>query len=112
MRLYEIVGISDNQKLAGLVQLLSGRASDENSRKEISTDSFIKMARNLGIQLSPETITDVIAKPPLNNILEPYQPNSGVVRFRGNDEPDSEMSYNQSEEIVDANAKRAMKSAF
>lgn len=109
MRLYEIMGIPDDQKLVGLAQLLSGRASDTNARKEISTDSFIKLARNLGIQLTPDTIGEVIAKPPLSNVLEPYSPNSGVVRFKGNEEPEPMMSYNQAEEIVDTNAKRAMK---
>lgn len=109
MRLYEFVGVTNDQKLVGLAQLLTGRASDTNARKEISTDSFINLARNLGVQLTPDTIADSIAKPPLSNVLEPYQPNSGVVRFKGNDEPEPEMSYNQAEEIVDTNAKRAMR---
>lgn len=109
MRLYEFAGISDDQRIVGLAQLLSGRASDTNAQKEISTDSFISLARNLGVQLTPDTIADVIARPPLSNVFEPYQPNSGVVRFKGNDEADPEMSYNQAEEIVDTNAKRAMK---
>lgn len=111
MRLYEFAGIPDNQKLVGLAQLLSGRADNTNAKKEISTDTFIKLARNLGVQVTPDTIGDMIAKPPLSNVFEPYSPNEGVVKFKGNDEEAPMMSYNQAEEIVDTNAKRAMKNA-
>jgi hypothetical protein len=45
----------------------------------------------------------------LKNVLEPLEPNSNVVRFKGNTEAVTGMSVDQSRAVVDANAKQAMK---
>ena len=100
----------DSGKLMALSQFLSGRASDTNAKKQISTQSFIQLAQSLGVNVTPDTLGDVIAKPPLSNILEPYDPNSNVVSFKGNDQPeDTAMSPDQAQATVDSNAKAAMK---
>ena len=67
------------------------------------------MAKGLGVTISPTQLGDLIAQPPLSNVLEPYQPNSGVVRFKGNMAADADMDTDQAEEIVNQNAKAAMK---
>jgi hypothetical protein len=41
--------------------------------------------------------------------LEPLEPNSAVIRFKGNDESDAEMSTDNAADIVNQNAKAAMK---
>ena len=100
----------DSAKLMALSQFLSGRASDTDGQKQISTQAFVQMAQSLGVNVTPDTLGDLIAKPPLSNLLLPYEPNSNVIKFKGNDEPGEEpMDTDQAEKVVDSNAKSAMK---
>ena len=110
MRVREICESSDPtaQKLLALSQFLAGRADDENARKEISTDAFIQAAKSLGIEVNPQNLPEYIAQEPLKDILEPLEPNSGVIRFRGNTEGDVGMPVDQARAIVDKNAKAAL----
>ena len=97
-------------KLMALSQFLSGRANDTDAKKQISTKAFIDLAQSLGVNVTADTIGDLIAKEPLSNVLQPYDPNSGVVSFKGNDEPGEEpMDTAQAEKVVNSNAKAAMK---
>ena len=103
----------DSAKLMALSQFLSGRATDTDGKKQISTKAFIELAQNLGVNVTADTIGDLIAKEPLSNVLQPYEPNSGVVRFKGNDEPGEEpMDTAQAEKVVNSNAKAAMNKRF
>jgi hypothetical protein len=99
----------DTSKLAALSKFLSGRAEDESARKQISQDAFIQAAKSLGVNVTPDNLGDLISQEPLSNILEPLEPNSGVVRFKGNTEAATGMSVDQARAVVDANAKQAMK---
>ena len=108
MRLFEIAS-PDSQKLLALSQFLVGRADDTTAKKEISQDAFIDLAKNLGIIINRDTLGDLIAQPPLSNVLEPLDPNSGTVRFKGNETPVAGMSVDQARNVVDSNAKAAMK---
>jgi hypothetical protein len=108
MRLFEFAN-PDSQKLLALSQFLSGRSDDENAKKEISQGAFIDLAKSLGVNVTPDNLNELIAKEPLNNILEPLEPNSGVVRFKGNTEAQTGMSVDQARAVVDSNAKAAMK---
>jgi len=111
MRFCEIAESVDasTQKLLALSQFLSGRADDENARKEISTEAFMQAANSLGIEVNPQNLPEYIARDPLKDILEPFDPNSGVIRFRGNTQGDTGMPVDQARAIVDKNAKQAMK---
>ena len=105
-----ITGQVDSDKLMALTQFLSGRANDTDSKKQISTQAFVQLAQSLGVNVTADTLGDLIAKEPLSNVLLPYEPNSNVVKFKGNDEPaDAAMSVDQSRAIVDQNAKAAMR---
>ena len=97
------------QKLLALSQFLLGRSDDENAKKEISQAAFIDLANSLGITVTDTTLGDLIFQEPLSNILEPLDPNSGVVRFKGNTEAETGMSVDQARAVVDSNAKAAMK---
>ena len=100
----------DANKLMSLVQFLSGRSQDTSAKKEISQDAFIQLAKNVGVNVTHDNLGDMIAKPPLSNILEPLEPNSNVIRFKGNPEAgQQDMSVDQAQEVVDKNAKAAMK---
>ena len=100
---------ADSGKLMALTQFLNGRAADTDGKKQISTQAFIQLAQSLGVNVTPDTLGDLIAKPPLSNVLQPYDPNSNVVSFKGNEEaPDTAMSPDQAQATVDSNAKAAM----
>jgi hypothetical protein len=99
----------NGQKLMALSQFLSGRSNDESAEKQISQQAFIDLAKSLGVNVTQENLGDMIAKPPLSNVLEPLEPNSGVVRFKGDSEATTGMSVDQARAVVDSNAKSAMK---
>jgi len=107
MRLDEFA-TPDSQKLLALTKFLSGRADDTTAKKEISQAAFIDLAKSLGVIINPESLGELISQEPLSNVLEPLEPNSGVVRFKGNTEAETGMSVDQARAVVDSNAKAAL----
>ena len=99
----------DKDRLLALSTFLKDRAADENARAQISQDAFVELAQSLGVNVTKANLGDLISKEPLKNVLEPLEPNSGVVRFRGNTETTTGMTVDQAREVVDRNAKAAMK---
>jgi hypothetical protein len=99
----------NTQRLAALSQFLLGRSNDESAKKQISQEAFIDLAKSLGVNITLENLGDLISQEPLSNILEPLDPNSGVVRFKGDTEAATGMSVDQARAVVDSNAKAAMK---
>lgn len=108
MRLVEFAS-PDSQKLLALTKFLAGRADDTTAKKEISQAAFIDLARSLGVNITPDNLSEIISQEPLSNVLEPLDPNSGVVRFKGNTEAQTGMTVDQARATVDSNAKAAMK---
>ena len=102
-------GEANTQKLSALIDFLAGRAGDTNAKKQISKQAFINAAKNLGINLNDQLLSELVLKEPLKNILEPIEPNSDVIRYKGNDEVDSVMPVDAAQDIVAQNAKAAMK---
>jgi len=101
--------VNDPVKLLALATFLKDRAQDENAQAQISQDAFIEAARSLDITITPDSLAELISKDPLKNVLEPLEPNSGVIRFKGNTEAQTGMSVDQARAVVDSNAKAAMK---
>ena len=99
----------DAGRLAALSKFLAKRAEDESARKQISQDAFIQAAKSVGVNVTPDNLGDLISQEPLSNILEPLEPNSDVVRFKGDTEAQTGMSVDQARAVVDSNAKAAMK---
>jgi hypothetical protein len=99
----------NTQRLAALSQFLLGRSEDETASKQISQDAFVDLAKSLGVNVNQANLGDLISQEPLSNILEPLDPNSGIVRFKGNTEAQTGMSVDQARAVVDSNAKAAMK---
>jgi hypothetical protein len=102
-------GNKDAETLAAVSTLLAGRAEDETARKQMSINAFIELARQQGINVTQQNLSELISKEPLKNILEPLEPNSNVVRFKGNTETTTGMTVDQAQDVVDRNAKAAMK---
>ena len=95
-------------QLSGLVQFLNGRANDTNAKKEISQDAFIKLANDLDINVTAQNLADVVSQEPLSNLLEPMDPNTGMLVFKGAGEPNVAMPVNKAQDIVASAAKSAM----
>ena len=112
MRIDEVGnGRSDDTaaRLLGLAEFLLGRAQDTAGQKQISMQTFLKLAHNMQIDLTPETLQDMANQPPLNGVLMPIEPNSGMIKFKGNDSGPVPMPVNKAQDVVAAAAKRAMK---
>jgi hypothetical protein len=99
----------DTKKLAALSQFLIGRSKDESAKKQISQQAFIDAAKSLGVNVNQANLGDLISKEPLSNILEPLDPASGVISFKGDTEATTGMSVDQARAVVDSNAKAALK---
>ena len=99
----------DTKKLAALSQFLAGRSEDESAQKQISQDAFIDLAKSLGVNVTTDNLGDIIGQDPLKNILEPLDPGSNVIRFKGNTEANTGMSVDQAQAVVNSNAKAALK---
>ena len=102
-------GGADPNKLLGLVQFLAGRANDTDAQKQISQEAFIKLAQNLGINVTSQNLAELVGLPPLNGVLEPLDQQSGMITFKGADIGPSNMSVPQAQQVVDKMAKSAMK---
>jgi hypothetical protein len=111
MKIFEVdAGLAptpDPAQLAGLVQFLNGRSTDTSAKKEISQDAFIKLANDLDINITPQNLADVVSQEPLSNLLEPMDPNTGVLTFKGAGEPNVSMPVNRAQDIVASAAKSA-----
>jgi hypothetical protein len=94
-------------QLLGLVQFLAGRAEDQAGRKQISQATFISLAQSLGIIITAENLGQIIDQPPLSNVLEPLDPNSGEITFKGADIEPGGMPVNKAQDIVAAAANKA-----
>jgi len=98
----------DPKSLLGLVKFLDGRANDTSAQKQISQTAFINLAQELGINITENNLADVLAQEPLSNVLEPLDPNSGMVTFKGADIGPTAMPVNRAQDIVASSAKQAM----
>ena len=106
MRIREVAGDVDVNKLAAVSQFLLGRAEDTDAAKTISTDAFIKLAANMGISITPDRLTDLIQQPPLNNIIANIE--GDTITFQGADVVPAAMTVDQARQTVDSMAKRAI----
>jgi hypothetical protein len=100
---------NDPAQLLALTTFLKDRAEDENAQAQISQSAFIDLAQSLGVNVTATNLSDMIAQEPLSNVLEPLEPNSNVIRFKGNTEAATGMSVDQARAVVDSNAKAALK---
>jgi hypothetical protein len=108
MKIFEVAD-ADSQKLLALSQFLLSRADDETAAKEISQSAFIDLAKSLGVNVTPDNLNQLVTREPLKNILEPVQPGTGIIRFKGNVAGAPGMTVDMARATVDANAKAAMK---
>lgn len=110
MRLREFAENKANaQTLAALATFLSDRANDEAAAKQISKATFIELARSMGVNVNDTNLNDMVSAEPLSNILNPIDPSSDIISFKGDTESATGMSVDQAQEVVNSNAKAALK---
>ena len=110
MRLREFAeNKADAQTLAALATFLSDRANDEAAAKQISKATFVDLARSMGVNVNDTNLNDMVSSEPLSNILNPIDPSSDIISFKGDTEAATGMSVDQAQEVVNSNAKSAMK---
>lgn len=97
------------QKLYALSQLLRGRMKDESAKQPINVNTFVELARSLGVNVTAETLPDLVTQEPLSNILAPIEPGSPVIRFKDDAPAAAGMSVDQAQAVVNSNAKSAMR---
>jgi hypothetical protein len=92
----------------GLVEFLAGRADDTGARRQISKNAFMSLAQELGINVTAANIAEIVGRPPLSNMLEPLDPSSDVITFRGGEVTPTQMPVSKAQDIVARAAKSAL----
>ena len=97
----------DKGKLAALTQFLIGRAQDTNAPKTISTQAFLKLARDMGISLGQSQLAAMASQPPLSELISNVEPDKITFKGAEPEVDDSDMNPDQARATVDKLAKRA-----
>ena len=97
----------DAGRLVGLVQFLVGRAEDTAAKKRIGVDTFLKLARQLGINVTRSNLQNMLEQPPLDSLFEPLDPQSQFLVYKGGEQPAPGMPVDRAREVVAKMAKRA-----
>jgi len=108
MRIQEVASDPNPDRLAGLVKFLAGRADDTGARKQISKAAFMSMAQQLGVNITDQNLQDMVSRPPLSNMLEPIDPQSDQITFRGGETGSVDMPVDKAQDIVAKAAKSAL----
>ena len=99
----------DTTKLAAIGQFLLKRAQDTDAVKPMSVDTFVNLAHENGINMTPERLETLAVQPPLNNIIDSIQ--NGEIIWKGSQTPqsgDQKMSVDHARKTVNQMAKRAI----
>lgn len=111
MRIPEVDIESNADRLTALANFLNGRAEDQAAPRQISTTSFINLARGMGINIGVAQLKDLVQSPPLNSVIVDVQGDNdtGKVIFKGGDAEVNQntMSVDQAQKTVNTMAKRA-----
>lgn len=109
MLIREFIDNPDALKLAAIGQFLLKRAGDTASVKPMNVDSFVKIARDNGINMDRERLMTMAQQEPLNNIISNIQ--GDEIIWKGSETTTSSgetMSVDQARKKVDQMAKRAI----
>jgi hypothetical protein len=93
-------------RLAALGQFLLGRAKDTAAKKTVNINTFIGLARDMGIDLTPERLQTLVTQDPLRNIIANIE--GDTIVFKGEETVSPEMNVDQARATVNQMAKRAI----
>lgn len=105
MKLFEVYG--SEHELAALVQYLISRSEDLGTKGKVGTETFLKMADNLGLNISLGQLQSMAQRQPLNNMIADVNPQH--VSFDLTSTKNPTMSVDKARNTVNSMAKRAMK---
>jgi|TARA_B110000285_G_scaffold228405_1_gene291343 hypothetical protein len=105
MKLFEVFG--SEHELAALIQYLISRSEKLGTKGKVGTESFLKMAENLGINVSLGQLQSMAQRVPLKNMVADVSPQH--VSFDLQSNIASVMSVDKARDTVNSMAKRAMK---
>jgi hypothetical protein len=108
MLIEEVATDPKPDRLVGLVDLLVGRAQDTGAKKQISKQAFMSMAQSLGINITASNLQAMVDRPPLSNMLEPIDPQSDQITFKGGETDAVDMPVDKAQDIVAKAAKSAL----
>lgn len=107
MFIREFVDNPDALKLAAIGQFLLKRAGDTASVKPMHVDSFIKIARDNGINMDRERLMTMSSQEPLSNIIGNIEGDNIIWKGSETTGPE-QMSVDQARKTVNQMAKRAI----
>ena len=105
MKLFEVYG--SEHELTALVQYLISRSEELGTKGKVGTETFLKMANNLGINISLSQLQSMAQRVPLTNMIADVTPQH--VSFDLTSAGNATMSVDKARKTVDSMAKRAMK---
>lgn len=108
MRILEVVMDPNPDRLTALVKFLNGRATDTGAKKQISKQTFMSMAQQLGVNITDQNLEDMLSRPPLDNLLEPPDPGAPNIQFKTGEPGEVNMPVNKAQDIVSKAAKSAL----
>ena len=109
MRINEVAVDDTADKLLALAQFAVGRATDTSAKLQMPVQAFINRAKNIGIDITPDTLQSLVGQPPLSGIIEPMSPDATELIFKGGEQPGpTTMPVNKAQNIVAQAAKSAM----
>lgn len=112
MRLREFADQGNIRQLAALSQFLISRAEDSSAEKSVPLPTFIRLAHDMGISVTANSLRNMMATPPLDGLIQDVQGDDkdGKVLFTGYQDPQAspeKMSVDQARATVNSMAKRA-----
>jgi hypothetical protein len=110
MRINEVAVDDTADKLLALAQFAVGRATDTSAKLQMPVQAFINRAKNIGIDITPDTLQSLVGQPPLSGLIEPMSPDATELIFKGGEQPGpTTMPVNKAQDIVAQAAKSAAK---
>jgi len=103
MRMFEVDGQA--VELAALVQYLMGKSDDLKSKPEMKTDTFINMAKSMGVNVSFGNLQALSQQAPLKNMITDL--NQDIIAF-GDTDPNVKMPVDKARDTVKKMAKRSL----
>lgn len=107
MLIQEVQGDPDADRLTALSQFLRGRAKDTDAKPQISKQSFMKLAQELGVNVTSANLQSMLERPPLKNLLTTDSQNPDVLTFDMGDK-NVAMPVDKAQDIVAKAAKSAL----
>ena len=81
MRLDEVTVNPETTKLAALGQFLLGRNKDMAAKNTVSVETFVRLANQMGVNVTADSLPELAQQPPLNNIIVDIQDNQVILQL-------------------------------